>query len=169
MAIMTSSIYTKMKFFAFMDYMELILHKIYFGISKAENFWNLTKRKTNWAGTLTIEIILGIELGLTASVTGILCLVITPFIPHTSGHGWIVVFPLTFFFICLFYLNRYVKQTIWNDKPKEEIIAKLVKEDTDPLLWFILGMLTHILSLIFALSCGFFMLMELLSFTGIDQ
>jgi hypothetical protein len=125
------------------------IYKIFMAFSKRESAMNIMGKKGGLSWKVVIEMMANFQIGIASGVSGLICLLSL----HKCFDYYFVI-PLVMTVVILFFLERTAKRNLWR-KIDKELVSYPVNINVT--LWFIIGILVFIMSILCALG-GLFLL-----------
>lgn len=130
--------------------MKEIIYRIFIAFSKIESAMNIMGKKGGLSWKVVIEMMANFQVGVASGVSGLICL-----LSFHKRFDYYFVIPLGMTIVILFFLERAAKRNLWRKIDKD---LGSYSVNINVTLWFIIGILVFIMSILCALT-GLFLLL----------
>ena len=130
--------------------MKEIIYRIFIAFSKIESAMNIMGKKGGLSWKVVIEMTANFQVGIASGVSGLICL-----LSFHKRFDYYFVIPLGMTIAILFFLERAAKRNLWRKIDKD---LGSYSVNINVTLWFIIGILVFIMSILCALT-GLFLLL----------
>lgn len=130
--------------------MKEIIYRIFIAFSKIESAMNIMGKKGGLSWKVVIEMMANFQVGIASGVSGLICL-----LSFHKRFDYYFVIPLGMTIAILFFLERAAKRNLWRKIDKD---LGSYSVNINVTLWFIIGILVFIMSILCALT-GLFLLL----------
>ena len=130
--------------------MKEIIYRIFIAFSKIESAMNIMGKKGGLSWKVVIEMMANFQIGIASGVSGLICL-----LSFHKRFDYYFVIPLGMTIVILFFLERAAKRNLWRKIDKD---LGSYSVNINVTLWFIIGILVFIMSILCALT-GLFLLL----------
>ena len=130
--------------------MKEIIYRIFIAFSKIESAMNIMGKKGGLSWKVVIEMMANFQVGIASGVSGLICL-----LSFHKRFDYYFVIPLGMTIVILFFLERAAKRNLWRKIDKD---LGSYSVNINVTLWFIIGILVFIMSILCALT-GLFLLL----------